>query len=175
MKHKLVWTVLAGLLFLGCAKKITIKEPMVVNEPRTISYEEPVKTYETTAPSYEEPYDREEPIATVSSVQDEPFNITPLEAFDKIQEDLEVLILDVRGADEIPQDGKISNSIMIPLPVLAQNLNRLDKSKTILVYCRSGNRSVTATKLLRSQGFSAINMLGGIKEWKRAHLNVVWK
>jgi len=76
---------------------------------------------------------------------------------------------------EIPQDGKIANSVMIPLQVLAQNLNRLDKSKTIIVYCHVGNRSVEATKLLRSHGFDAINMTGGIEAWKKEHLSVRWK
>ena len=172
MKNKSLSIVLVGLVFLGCSKTITIQEPIY-------TYEEPVNSYEIVSSSSPEvPYTREEPVvlpASVPVVQQEPFNISPLEAFDKMQENLNVLILDVRNPNEIPQDGKIPNSVMIPLPHLAQKLNRLDKSKTIIVYCHTGNRSVEATKLLRSHGFNAINMRGGIQAWKRAHLGVVWK
>ncbi len=181
MKNKSLSIVLIGFTFLGCSKTITIQEPIKTYEAAgTISYEEPINSYEiVNSSSPKAPYIRQESIVSSTSapitVQQEPFNITPLKAFDKIQENLGVLLLDVRGPNEIPQDGKIPNSVMIPLPYLAQNLNRLDKSKTIIVYCHTGNRSVEATKLLRSHGFNAINMLGGIQAWKRAHLGVVWK
>ena len=171
MKNKSVCIVLVSFVFLGCTKTITIREP----EARTIYYEEPLQSYEISTPPSEVSYSRVDPVVVSPVAQEEPFNIKPLEAFDKIQENLDVLILDVRNPNEIPQDGKIPNSVMIPLPYLAQKLNRLDKSKTIIVYCHTGNRSVEATKLLRSNGFNAINMIGGIEAWKRAHLSVVWK
>ena len=173
MKNKSVSIVLVSLLFLGCTKTITIEEPANTYEARTVYYEEPVQSYEINNPSPQVPYSVEPPVAPM--VQEEPFNITPLKAYDKMQENLNLLVLDVREPNEIPQDGKIRNSVMIPLPYLAQNLNRLDKSKTIIVYCHTGSRSVEATKFLRSHGFSAINMVGGIEAWKRAHLGVVWK
>jgi len=179
MKNKSLSIVLVSFTFLGCSKTITIQEPINTYEAGTISYEEPVNSYEIVSSSSPEvPYIRQEPVVSPTSVpviQQEPFNISPLEAFDKIQENLDVLVLDVRNPNEIPQDGKIANSVMIPLPYLAQKLNHLDKSKTIIVYCHTGNRSVEATKLLRSHGFNAINMRGGIQAWKRAHLGVVWK
>ncbi len=176
MKNKSIYVVLVGLTFLSCTRTITIQEPINNYEREVISYDEPVNSYETVNTSSEVPYIKEEPtIMSTPVVEQESFNISPLEAFDKIQENLNLLLLDVRNPNEIPKDGKISNSVMIPLPYLAQNLNRLDKSKTIIVYCHTGNRSREATKLLRSYGFHAINMSGGIEAWKRAHLGVVWK
>ena len=41
------------------------------------------------------------------------------------------------------------------------------RNKTMIVYCRSGNRSETATKILNENGFKAFNMIGGINEWER--------
>ena len=38
--------------------------------------------------------------------------------------------------------------------------------KTIIVYCISGNRSETATKILNENGFKAFNMAGGINGWE---------
>jgi rhodanese-related sulfurtransferase len=40
------------------------------------------------------------------------------------------------------------------------------KDKTIILYCRSGNRSGKATTLLNNAGFDAINLLGGMNQWK---------
>jgi len=163
MKNKLIWMPLASLLLLGCTKTIKIDNRVQV-------IHEEVPTYElrhiNEVPYVEEP-------AFVASTK--PFNIAPLDVFDKIIESSNVLLLDVRLAEEIPQDGKIANSVLIPLQVLSQNLSRLDKSKEIIVYCHTGSRSVEATKLLRSQGFDAVNMTGGIEAWKREHLDVKWK
>ena len=168
MKNKLVWIALVSLVFLGCTKTIVIGEPVTYYEEAPVYESRP--TYEIRTVSNEVTYVAE----PVSVVPTRPFNITPLAVFDKMQEP-NILILDVRMVHEIPKDGKIANSVMIPLQVLAQNLNRLDKSQTIIVYCHVGNRSVEATKLLRSKGFDAINMLGGIEAWKREHLSVRWK
>ena len=177
MKSKLIWIPLASLLFLGCTKTIKID-----NRPQVL-HEEPVRYYEE-APTYELEPVREQRVATdehpyveepVAVATTKPFNISPLDAYDKFFENPNILILDVRTAGEIPQDGKIANSVLIPLQVLGQNLNRLDKSKEIIVYCHTGNRSVEATKLLRRNGFDAVNMKGGIQAWKQNHLDIKWK
>ena len=39
------------------------------------------------------------------------------------------------------------------------------RDKKIIVYCRSGNRSGTATKILNENGFDAVNLIGGMNEW----------
>ena len=40
----------------------------------------------------------------------------------------------------------------------------------MIVVCRSGNRSATATQALRSVGIDAANLSGGMKAWARAEL-----
>jgi len=50
----------------------------------------------------------------------------------------------------------------------------LPRDKKILVYCRTGSRSATASDILVKNGFTQIyNMQGGITEWKNAGYEVV--
>ncbi len=49
------------------------------------------------------------------------------------------------------------------------SLDTLDKSKTYLVYCRSGNRSSHASNLMKTKGFAnLLNLQGGIMTWSGA-------
>ncbi len=77
------------------------------------------------------------------------------------------LILDVRTPAEY-QAGHIKNSILIPVQVLSTEYKSIleYQGKSVLIYCRSGNRSVTASKILLENGFKPIyNLKGGIKSW----------
>jgi rhodanese-related sulfurtransferase len=40
-----------------------------------------------------------------------------------------------------------------------------DKEKVIFVYCRSGNRSTTASNILAELGYTKVYNLGGINDW----------
>jgi rhodanese-related sulfurtransferase len=85
----------------------------------------------------------------------------------------EVFLLDVRTQEEY-NEGHISGSTLIPVQELEARLNELPRNKKILVYCRSGNRSVTASETLVKNGFAQIfNIKGGITEWKNAGYDVV--
>lgn len=47
------------------------------------------------------------------------------------------------------------------------NLNKQDKNKIYLIYCRTANRSGKALKMMKDSGFKEVyNMLGGIVQWK---------
>lgn len=77
------------------------------------------------------------------------------------------VILDVRTPDEFSQ-GRLKNSMNLDLynPSFAIELNKLDKNKTYLVYCRSGRRSASAATQMEVLGFSKVsNMLGGMTQW----------
>ncbi len=88
-------------------------------------------------------------------------------AYEMIENDENNLtILDVRTADEFKNDGHLVNAKLIPIDVLAKNLDMLDKSKKILVYCRSGSRSVAGSRILEKNGFTLVNMSGGLNAWK---------
>jgi rhodanese-related sulfurtransferase len=91
----------------------------------------------------------------------------------------EVFILDVRKPDEYTNPGHIKNSTLlavqdIPANELDIKLKELPKDKPILVYCRSGSRSVAASTILVDNGFSHVyNMQGGITEWMNAGYETV--
>jgi len=81
-----------------------------------------------------------------------------------------LIFIDVRTKPEFEGElGRISNSILIPLQELESSYHKLDslKIRDIIVYCRSGNRSVPATRFLIEKGFKARNMLWGIKAWNK--------
>ncbi len=97
-------------------------------------------------------------------------NITAVEASALIQKNLEntdFKIIDVRTPDEF-NAGHISNSQMIDYYAddFLTRLNELDKNKTYLIYCRSGNRSGKTIPIMKKLGFKKVyNMLGGVKSW----------
>ncbi len=85
----------------------------------------------------------------------------------------EVLLLDVRSEDEYDHDGRIEGARLVPLGVLEKNLKMLPKEKKILVYCRSGSRSISASRLLQQHGFQVYNINGGINAWRAEGLPVL--
>jgi rhodanese-related sulfurtransferase len=99
-------------------------------------------------------------------------SVSPKVAYEMIQSDDEnnVTILDVRTPEEFKKDGRIAGAKLIPVEQLSQNLEMLKKSKKILVYCRSGSRSVYASRILEKNGFEPLNMNGGINGWKSEKL-----
>ena len=80
--------------------------------------------------------------------------------------------LDVRTAEE-HKIKSIPDTDCIPVQEIEKRIVELDKyrDKKIIVYCRSGNRSGTATKILNENGFKAYNMLGGMNEWNGEVVN----
>ncbi len=99
-------------------------------------------------------------------------SVDPKVAYEMIENDDNLTLLDVRTPDEFKHDGHISEAKLIPLGNLAKNLNMLDKSKKVLVYCRSGSRSVSASRILGNHGFTVVNMSGGIIAWKSEKLPI---
>jgi len=90
-------------------------------------------------------------------------NIEAKEAIHLLETDDNVTLLDVRTIEEY-KEGHLRDATLIPLHALAQNLKMLkqDKHKKILVYCRTGSRSVSASRILEDHGFTPINIKGGI-------------
>jgi rhodanese-related sulfurtransferase len=89
----------------------------------------------------------------------------------------DAVVLDVREDRELA-DGKIPHAVHIPVGQLSGRLHELEKFKTrpIIVNCRSGNRSMSACKLLKNNGFENVqNLAGGIGAWTQANLPVTKK
>jgi len=83
-------------------------------------------------------------------------------------------LLDVRTPNEIAE-GIIKNAEKIDFydPEFKVKLDKLDKSKPVLIYCRSGRRSGIAMSTLRELGFIEIyNLQGGILEWSEAGFEI---
>ena len=87
---------------------------------------------------------------------------------DRIAAGRETFVLDVRTPGEYDGPlGHIAGSRLIPVQELSRRMQELSEMKDhhIFVICRSGNRSATATRLLREGGFGASNVAGGMQAW----------
>ena len=73
-------------------------------------------------------------------------------------------LLDVRQPNEY-QTGHVPGAVLLPLPELPDRLDEVDHRRPIVVYCRSGNRSRSASALLAGDGTEVFNLAGGILAW----------
>lgn len=79
-------------------------------------------------------------------------------------------LIDVREPAEWVR-GHAAGAILVPLGELDASV--LPRDRTILVLCRSGNRSGTATTMLLEAGLDAVNVTGGMLAWQAAGLPLV--
>ena len=92
--------------------------------------------------------------------------ISMQEAMDMMEKEKNYIILDVRTVAEY-ESGHIPGAICIPNESIGSEApgELPDKEQTILVYCRSGNRSKQASQKLANLGYSNILEFGGIIDW----------
>ena len=79
----------------------------------------------------------------------------------------EVIILDVREQSEY-DSGHIPGAVLLPVGSIDEETATAvipEKDSTVLVYCRSGNRSKTASSTLAGLGYTNIYEFGGINTW----------
>jgi adenylyltransferase/sulfurtransferase len=77
----------------------------------------------------------------------------------------QLFLLDVRTNEEVAL-SKLPNSKHIPLAELPMRTAELSKSEDIVVYCKSGGRSMRAMQFLNEHGFDKVrNLTGGITAW----------
>jgi len=90
-------------------------------------------------------------------------SITAKQAQTLIMNDDNVTLLDVRTIPEYKK-GHVRGAKLIPLGQLEANLDKLeaDRDKKIIVYCRSGSRSVAASRILEKHGFVPLNVKQGM-------------
>jgi adenylyltransferase/sulfurtransferase len=92
-------------------------------------------------------------------------DITVEELHRRLKNQEQVFILDVRNPEEI-QICRIPGSTVIPLPQLTARYGELDRTREIIVHCKSGMRSLKAQQFLRGKGFEKVkNLKGGIMAW----------
>tara|TARA_Y100001970_G_C13665748_1_gene570564 strand:+ start:66 stop:431 length:366 start_codon:yes stop_codon:yes gene_type:complete len=85
----------------------------------------------------------------------------------KVLDNDKYYFLDVRTISE-HKIKSIPNTDCIPVQEIENKIELLEeyRNKKIIVYCRSGNRSGSATDILNRYGFDAYNLIGGINEWE---------
>lgn len=77
-------------------------------------------------------------------------------------------LIDCRYRDEY-EVWRIPAARLVPLDELRAESAKLDKTRTYIIYCRTGRRSRAATYLLRQQGFTAMAIRGGLTRWPYAY------
>lgn len=79
----------------------------------------------------------------------------------------EAIILDVREQDEYDA-GHIPSAVLLPVGnITTETASAVipEKDAVVLVYCRSGNRSKTASQTLAELGYMNVYEFGGINTW----------
>ncbi len=84
----------------------------------------------------------------------------------------DVIILDVREQDEWDA-GHIAGAVFMPMGQVPDRLSEIPTDKTVIVQCRSGNRSNQITDFLRGKGMTNVhNLAGGLNAWQAVGLPV---
>jgi len=100
-------------------------------------------------------------------------NLSPAEARDMLGKragDPGFVLLDVRTPEEFNKE-RIDGAVMVDYlsPSFRDEMAKLDRRKTYLIYCRTGNRTNGAAKVMRQLGFPNVSVFpGGITKWKEA-------
>lgn len=93
---------------------------------------------------------------------------------DLAEKKADFVLIDVREADEVKEDGTIEGAIHIPLGQLIRNARqeKLDdlKGKAIITYCNGGYRGNIGADELGKKGFKATTIDGGYEAWKSANV-----
>ncbi|MBE2271938.1 MAG: rhodanese-like domain-containing protein [Anaerolinea sp.] len=81
----------------------------------------------------------------------------------------EHLLIDVRTREEFAS-GHIAGAVNIPVEEIGSRLSEIPADETVVLYCRSGNRSAQASQILNQNGYSTVYDLGGVIAWTAAGL-----
>jgi rhodanese-related sulfurtransferase len=90
--------------------------------------------------------------------------------FDKLRADKKNVVLDVRTKKEFDA-GHIPGAVNLDVnaPDFGEKVAKLDKSKTYLVHCAAGRRSVKACETMGKLDFpKLVNLEGGLTAWEKA-------
>jgi len=94
--------------------------------------------------------------------------LSPLEFEGLMKNKGAVRIIDVRSPEEMAE-GYLINAINIDYKndIFKDEISKLDKNRTYLLYCKTGIRSGDAASIMRAAGFTHLYSLdGGIDAWK---------
>jgi len=93
--------------------------------------------------------------------------VTPAKALKLMESRKDLLIIDVRGPEELWQ-GSIEGSVLMPFTEIVQGRITPPKDRPILLVCAVGGRSLGLGRAMIQYGWKEVyNLKGGIDEWKR--------
>ena len=92
--------------------------------------------------------------------------ITPTEFVARRERGESLTLLDVREEWELGV-ASVPDVVHIPMGEVADRLGELERSREVVVLCRSGRRSLQVANFLQQNGFQAVNLAGGILAWSR--------
>ncbi|RIW17291.1 rhodanese-like domain-containing protein [Algoriphagus lacus] len=97
-------------------------------------------------------------------------NVISIAKFEKMATKKKNMVVDVRTPEEVAE-GHLAGSVNINFlgEGFQQEISKLNKNKTYLLYCKSGNRTRKAADQMQKAGFKHVYMLeGGITAWNAA-------
>ncbi len=93
------------------------------------------------------------------------FETISAKEIDKYLSDNKVMIIDIRSPYEY-NDGHIPTAINIPYQEFCRLKNKLDKEKTLILYCERGGTSIVLSRDLSKEGYNVKNIYGGINAYR---------
>jgi len=118
----------------------------------------------------------------VSEAREQVNVLSPQDAQKKMQADPNVVVVDVREAEDLAATGVVPGAVNIPLGMLPLRADtelpetlrdpRLqDRSTPVITTCGGGGQAALAAKTLKDMGFTNVSMIdGGTRGWKEAGL-----
>lgn len=108
---------------------------------------------------------------SLSSCGQQNFKTVDADEFEKTISADSVQLVDVRTSAEFDEtritSDKVVNIDALQPDFANEAVKKLDKSRSVAVYCRSGRRSADAAKKLSELGYDVIDLKGGILEWQK--------
>ncbi len=116
--------------------------------------------------------------AAVANVE----GISPADAQQRLEQDPNALLVDVRDAGDIPSTGLVSGGMNISLGMLPikadlelpedwRDPGLQDRSRQVITTCQLGPNAAIGAKLLKDMGFTNVAYMdGGMEAWKAAGL-----
>jgi rhodanese-related sulfurtransferase len=89
--------------------------------------------------------------------------------YNQVLKDKQAIVIDVRTPGEVREGYIPEATLFIDYNGgnFEQQIQKLDKSKTYIVYCRSGGRSAGASTIMAEKGFKNVyNLKGGMMQWR---------
>ena len=108
---------------------------------------------------------------SLSSCGQQNFKTVDADEFEKAISADSVQLVDVRTSAEFCEahiaSDKVVNIDALQPDFANEAVKKLDKRRSVAVYCRSGRRSADAAKKLSELGYDVIDLKGGILEWQK--------